>query len=919
MNYITYILALLVTSSTAFAQTVGNDLPYRVREAPNYRFIYSSEYEDVVNHVVDKNEFYTKLYQKEFSWVLDEDTVLGLASSHNQITNGFATQYPRLWTLFYNGGPGVIDEFGIVSWVDVLLAHETVHLYQLNARHAIPGVMKKIIGGPGSPLGFLPPFTYMITPNVFTPTFLIEGNAMFNENRFGNGGRLYSAYYRAMFLQLLKSGKLTPTRIINDHIEWPFGTEKYVVGGYFNSYLAETYGADKTNKYFVNHGRKFFWPFLMNSSFANTFGISFYLAWEDFKDYYEDLAKNQKELTGDTVTESYRTSPFTINGDVVSFMTSTYQGLNRLCQFHKTKRELKCEKTLLPFGRLFRHEGEWVTASYQRSHPTEIRAGLFSDGYSRIDGFDNQFVYAKKGPNIAYADSLKSFRETQVYKNGRYVSSMQSSPFMDVEGNLYYFKQDGDVRHLYRNERRLFRINGYSGRVVDVASNGNIFFTGATRAGTSLFRWDGSTIYQALPSDRVFDAKLLNNNRELLVAEITDNGIETRVAKTSESVGRPVFYDYKYINKKLIREHDQTQVDQAKNLDYDYSPLFEMEYNGFTPLINYIVPDGLIWAANFQFNDPLQKYLANLLLSDGGFETYAAQFIFRSQAHRLQWLISALYDLDAFTQSTGPNEEDVEVIGRTGEVDVDLIFSYPIIRTPLWSSSFSLGYSYESFFSVDTSATFSDFRGTYKNSGVAILDLNYGFSNLLDYESNRFIGLELGYKYEGLGGEWEDATPAYTAELATQFDIFSQTFLSASYKAAHSDGPRASINLDDDDGTISFDPTDFSSMDDGYLFRDYFDLHKLNAEIKQAFMVRQYFSKVAIGLHRVAPFYGYNEFYGNAFQTGSIGTLFHESYVGMDFEILLFHKFSLRFQVKDVDSSLGLNRQEYKLMASEDF
>ena len=908
-----FILAILLSGSTAFAQLVGNDSDYRVREAEAYRFIYSTEYEQLTNKLAPQNSVLNGIYEKEFAWRLDELATIGLASSQNQITNGFATQFPRLWTLFYNGGPGAIDEFGMVSWSDTLLIHEVAHLYQLNPRQDLSSIYKKIFGNADPQ--FLFPFTYIISPNVFLPTFMTEGNATFNESRFENGGRLYSGYYRAMFLQLLKSGKLTDSRIINDHIDWPFNTEKYIVGGYFNSYLAETYSPEQVNNFFYVNSARYIWPFLLDDSFKSNYQKGFYELYSEFKNHYKSLADEQTQLNVPVLTTSHGHNAFTVNGDVVAFMTSSSQGLNKLCLFHKNKKELKCEKSLLPFGRVFRHNKQWVSSAYQQTHPTEIRAGLFYDGYQRIDAFNDQYIYSKKGPHIVYADAKNSFDKTRVFKNGQFVDEMQSSPYMDTKGNLYYFKQQADRRYLYKNGRQVFSIYGYYGRVVDVSSQGKIYFTGSTRGGASLFSWDGSAYAQEVSSDLVIDAKLLTG-RDVLVAELTHNGIETKITSLAVQDGAPVLYKYGYADSKIQKLLSQPQTDTEQALDYEYSPLLEMKYNGVTPTYGYVNPDGSVWSLNFEFSDPLQRYRSNFILSDGGFQTYGAQWVLQSQLNRLNWAFSAAYDEQAITTVVNGL---TKFSASIGELDLNLFFNYPIIQTPLWNSDFGFGYAYESRFAAREELQSFTGTGRYTNSGILTYDLNYSFQNRLDYSAARFAGLELGYKHESDGGDWDNATPVYAAKTKLQWDVLWQSFISASYEAAMTDGPSAAIRLDNDDPPLTFDPTDIFRLGSESINRNYHELRKVNAEYKQAIPVKQYFSRIPIGLHRVAPFYGYSEFYGSTVKNAAADTLFHESYYGAEFEILLFHKITSRLKAIEIESSLGLTRQEYTLSVQSDF
>ena len=145
--------------------------------------------------------------------------------------------------------------------------HESSHLYQLNAKRDLSRIGHAIFGNnePGNipvpidtnPLTFFP-VPFLTHPNVLLPTWLLEGNGVFNESRFGNGGRLFSGASRALFYSLLKANLLDETRLTNNGLYFPFGTEKYIVGGYFSLYLAERFGTLAVNRFFWAHAIHYF-------------------------------------------------------------------------------------------------------------------------------------------------------------------------------------------------------------------------------------------------------------------------------------------------------------------------------------------------------------------------------------------------------------------------------------------------------------------------------------------------------------------------------------------------------------------------------------------------------------------------------------------------------------------------------------
>ena len=199
--------------------------------------------------------FYEKLYGTEF----DENADIMLASELTQIGNGFATISPNLQTVMYPGGIFQFDRFATTDWLANLMYHEYSHLYQLNAKNSFPGRLGKYLFGNNfvnflpMPLGFFPlvtiPLPIFSYPNVLTPDFLLEGHAVFNESRFGNGGRLYSGHYRALFYMMLNNSMVEEDRIINNHFYFPFNVDKYIFGGYFFNHLSFKHGIEKTAKF----------------------------------------------------------------------------------------------------------------------------------------------------------------------------------------------------------------------------------------------------------------------------------------------------------------------------------------------------------------------------------------------------------------------------------------------------------------------------------------------------------------------------------------------------------------------------------------------------------------------------------------------------------------------------------------------
>jgi hypothetical protein len=251
------LFSLLLFSLFAYAGYVY-DAEYQVVEEDRFTIIYAPEYTKEADYASKLLPTILELYEKQYGYALDDKITLVLVSQQMQIANGFSTQTPTNETVLYSNGAEGIDYFSSTSWLDTLLYHELAHSYQMNAKeNAVSPHLKTYFGNNIYPLFiYLPLFTF---PNQMLPMMLYEGNSVLNESKFGNGGRLYSGKAKALLMALIKDNRLTPSRLINSHEEFPYYEEKYLVGGFFTAFLEEKYRI--SDRLFKEHSKHFINPF----------------------------------------------------------------------------------------------------------------------------------------------------------------------------------------------------------------------------------------------------------------------------------------------------------------------------------------------------------------------------------------------------------------------------------------------------------------------------------------------------------------------------------------------------------------------------------------------------------------------------------------------------------------------------------
>jgi hypothetical protein len=280
---------LLIVSSfnEAFSALAPDDLNYRVwrSQDESYEHILPAELQHWLSPIEQHTQLLLRHYETSYQHKLDQRASLLWASYNNQVTNAYATQYPLQHTVYYRGAPPAFDSFAITSWWKTLLIHEVAHLYQLNPKKDLSKVGHKIFGN--NPITFLPmpfpangsvsafPIPVVTTPTMLLPTWMLEGNGVLNESLFGNGGRLYSGETYAVIYRLLANKKVDENRMTNNVLDFPYGTEKYLLGGLINLYMAQKWGTDIVNQFYVAHSTHYFNPFRVNSTFKKHFGMSY--------------------------------------------------------------------------------------------------------------------------------------------------------------------------------------------------------------------------------------------------------------------------------------------------------------------------------------------------------------------------------------------------------------------------------------------------------------------------------------------------------------------------------------------------------------------------------------------------------------------------------------------------------------------
>ena len=133
---LSFSLAYLLTQSllNAGSTVVPHDEPYYKYAEDNVEIIYTKNNLPYAKHTASMETPLNRDYENFYDWKFDETLYVGLISCNNQIANGFSTQWPNNRQINYMGGAQMVDYFSSISWLDMLLYHETAHNYQVNVK-----------------------------------------------------------------------------------------------------------------------------------------------------------------------------------------------------------------------------------------------------------------------------------------------------------------------------------------------------------------------------------------------------------------------------------------------------------------------------------------------------------------------------------------------------------------------------------------------------------------------------------------------------------------------------------------------------------------------------------------------------------------------------------------------------------------
>jgi len=862
---------LLVLPLYANVAVTGDD--YKKIRQEGVELLYATEYEGVAKHVLDFETSLIDTYTKSFGFSLDDTQYMGLLSSHNQVANAYSSQIPLNLQMNFGGGAMAVDYFSGSSWIETLLLHESAHNFQLNPKkNLLSYYAHKVVKNSFlTSLIFVPVFP---VPNMAESSFILEGNAVLNESWHNRGGRLYNGSLLALALTQARAGYITPERTYNDHLYFPYGTHHYIVGGFFQLFLAQTYGIDKTNGYFYNFSGQWL-PIFTNSVFKETFGKDFETLLAEYNDWLLTHYAGFQATKGKEIFRSQSAVKLNSDAQEVYFLTTDRYSAPHLMRYMKKTKEYKEKKADYSFGKVFKKADNFYTLASEYTSPTRIMIGLYDEDGKILQGSQSKAVQSLHGDKMVYFDIPSSFDKPQMFVDGSHYATVNSSVFTDYHDNHYYFVQEGKTRTLYKNREKLFSMQGYFGFVCDVEDE-KVYFISNSQNGSSLYAYHDGQITRMVSGDDVVDARLIGANKAL-VETIDAEGMSFKevVLESEASLVAEVRYFFEDDKRFLmpVREGNSTKSEP-------YTPLTNLHYTSLTQSVtstgNEIDFD---IAANF--SDPLSQNRVTLFVSKISEDTIAGVG-YDSSAYRLNFGASLFGTLS--------HDENISSRGY----GTYLYMAYPLMHNTYEKMGLKLSYLLEDDKAEKEPLTLSLNYTNHKHFGQSMY-LN---------EANDFslaLGLDREDKSAG-------ATYHYSTSFAHQF------YAGFNLKGAVSDveqgGNKRGLRVKQYQTRFS-NALNFEMPSTSH---DIYVKNIVNAGIlaQKVFDVDKYFFSFPISLRREALYAKYN-YYNMEFLDNQRED-FHEITVGARADMLYFNSLALPISVEYIYNDELKNANEFRVL-----
>jgi len=255
---------------------------WKTLESEHFKIHTLAEHLPVAKRVgVISERLYSKL-SITFNWQ-SKDKIRVVVTDEHDLANGSATPLPyNTMTIRLTPADKVsrLDDYD--DWLSLLIEHELVHILHLDKASGKVKTLRNVFGR----------FVFLF-PNVFQPSWFIEGLATFHETHKGIGRGQSNSF--EMFMREEVEQGILPVATVNLPPDSQPLSRHYLYGVYFYQFLNDTYGYDTVHKMIVSYSDNII-PFAINSNSKSVFGKDVTALWAEFSVYLKKRFSTQIAL-----------------------------------------------------------------------------------------------------------------------------------------------------------------------------------------------------------------------------------------------------------------------------------------------------------------------------------------------------------------------------------------------------------------------------------------------------------------------------------------------------------------------------------------------------------------------------------------------------------------------------------------------
>ena len=516
------------------------DHNYYIHETKRYRIIFDQQYLSDIDLINKKVQHYLNEIHHSQNINLKEPVNILLLSAKNQKSNALASLFPFTQVNIFPSGVDSEHHF----WLDSILIHELTHIYQMSHTNISPLFLTKVSKLPLF-LFFLAPY-----PNIGLPSLFIEGDATFKESMFKIGGRLYKGSVRASVYTQIKKyrnrvqdfAKVLINTMIHPHSR----VGHYQHGSYLFTALEKRFSQKKVNNFFKRNAiRNTFVSITFNHALMDTFNMDIYELTHFYIQEYARQAYLQRSSPRPPLFTSAACEPFNKSGKKFFFLTTDHKSIPYLRIYDRRLKKWADKQTDLPMGKVFKIGEKYYSRASATIQPFIQSYSLFSEGLYPNSSFNSKYVQDMLQGHTLHTDARNTLIQYKLYLDDQFYDNIHSNALFDSQQNVYYFKQAGKNRILYKNKQPVFSYQGYDGNLVDIDMHGDIFFTAPTHYGSSIYRYSEGTVTRSSSSDTIIYGKKINDE-EMLVCEVTPDGYDYKIIPIESKNETPSVYHYHF-------------------------------------------------------------------------------------------------------------------------------------------------------------------------------------------------------------------------------------------------------------------------------------------------------------------------------------------------------------------------------------